>query len=179
FEFADEIKGGVVPNQYIPAVEKGVVEAMTEGVLAGYPVVDVRVALFFGSYHTVDSSEMAFKIAALNAFKLAMQEAHPILIEPIVELEVLTPKDYMGDIMGDLSSKRGKILGMGDTGRHEKVRALVPMAELYKYSTHLRSMTQGRAHHSFKFSHYEEVPRDQADKIIAEHKAEREAQHAH
>ena len=179
YQFVDEIKGGVVPNQYIPAVEKGVNEALLEGILAGYPVVDVKVTLFFGGFHTVDSSEMAFKIASINAFKLGMQEAHPILLEPIVELEVTTPKDYMGDIMGDLSSKRGKILGMEDTGRHEKVKALVPMAELYKYSTHLRSITQGRAHHTFRFSHYEEVPRDQADKLIEEHKKEREAQHAH
>jgi len=178
FEFADEIKGGVVPNQYIPAVEKGVVEAMTEGILAGYQVVDVRVALFFGGFHTVDSSEMAFKIAALNAFKNGMARAQPVLLEPIVELEVRTPKDYMGDIMGDLSSKRGKILGMEDTPRFQRIKALVPMAELYKYSTHLRSLTQGRAHHSFRFSHYEEVPRDQAERLISEHKAEKEAEQA-
>ncbi len=179
FQFSDEIKGGVVPNQYIPAVEKGVAEALHEGVLAGYPVVDVKVALFFGSYHTVDSSEMAFKLAAMNCFKEAALKAHPALLEPIVELEVITPKDYMGDIMGDLSSKRGKILGMEEQGKREKVKALVPMAELYKYSSHLRSMTQGRAQHLFKFSHYEEVPREQVDRIVAEHKAEKEAQHAH
>ncbi|MBI5837981.1 MAG: elongation factor G [Candidatus Eisenbacteria bacterium] len=179
FEFVDEIKGGVVPNQYIPAVEKGVVEALVEGPLAGYEVVDVRVALFFGGFHTVDSSEMAFKIAGLNAFRNGMLRAQPVLLEPIVELEVHTPKDYMGDIMGDLSSKRGKILGMEETGRHQRIKSLVPMGELYKYSSHLRSLTQGRAHHSFKFSHYEEVPRDQADRLVEEHRKEKEAEHAH
>lgn len=175
FEFVDEIVGGSVPRNYIPAVEKGIVEAMHEGVLAGYPVVDVRAALYDGSYHTVDSSEMAFKIAASMAFKEGAKEANPVLLEPIVEVEVRVPKDFVGAVTGDLSSKRGKILGMGEEGRYEVIRAHVPQAELYKYSTHLRSLTQGRASHRFKFAHYEEIPREFADKVVSQAKAEKEA----
>jgi elongation factor G len=175
FEFVDEIVGGSVPRNYIPAVEKGVIEAMHEGVLAGYQVVDVRVALYDGSYHTVDSSEMAFKIAGSMAFKEGAKEAGPILLEPIVEVEVRVPKDFVGAVTGDLSSKRGKILGMGEEGRYEVIRAQVPQAELYKYSTHLRSLTQGRASHRTKFSHYEEIPREFADKVVSQAKAEKEA----
>src|SRR6267143_2516517 len=175
FEFVDEIVGGSVPRNYIPAVEKGIVEAMHEGVLAGYPVVDVRAALYDGSYHTVDSSEMAFKIAGSLAFKEGAKEAGPILLEPIVEVEVRVPKDFVGAVTGDLSSKRGKILGMGEEGRYEVIRAHVPQAELYKYSTHLRSLTQGRASHRTKFSHYEEIPREFAEKVVTQAKAEKEA----
>jgi elongation factor G len=175
FEFVDEIVGGSVPRNYIPAVEKGIVEAMHEGVLAGYPVVDVRAALYDGSYHTVDSSEMAFKIAGSIAFKEGAREASPVLLEPIVEIEVRVPKEFVGAVTGDLSSKRGKILGMDSDTRHDLIRAHVPQAELYKYSTHLRSLTQGRASHRTKPSHYEEVPRELADKIIAQAKADREA----
>jgi len=175
FEFVDEIVGGSVPRNYIPAVEKGIIEAMHEGVLAGYPVVDVRAALYDGSYHSVDSSEMAFKIAGSIAFKEGAKEASPVLLEPIVEIEVRVPKDFVGAVTGDLSSKRGKILGMASEARYDLIRAHVPQAELYKYSTHLRSLTQGRASHRTKFSHYEEVPRELADRVIAQAKADKEA----
>ena len=175
FEFVDEVTGGSVPRNFIPAVEKGIIEAMHEGVLAGYPVVDVRAALYDGSYHTVDSSEMAFKIAGSMAFKEGAKEAGPVLLEPIVEVEVKVPKDFVGAVTGDLSSKRGKILGMGADTRYESIRAHVPQAELYKYSTHLRSLTQGRATFRIKFSHYEEIPRELADKVVAQAKAEKEA----
>ena len=175
FQFVDEIVGGSVPRNYIPAVEKGIVEAIHEGVLAGYPVVDFRATLYDGSYHSVDSSEMAFKIAGALAFRDACREASPVLLEPIVEIEVHAPKDYVGAVTGDLSSKRGKILGMAAETRYDIIRAHVPQAELYKYSTHLRSLTQGRASFSTKFAHYEEVPRELADKVIAQAKADKEA----
>ena len=175
FEFVDEIVGGSVPRNFIPAVEKGIIEAMHEGVLAGYQVVDVRAALYDGSYHSVDSSEMAFKIAGSMAFKEGAREAGPVLLEPIVEVEVRVPKDFVGAVTGDLSSKRGKILGMGSEGRYDVIRAHVPQAELYKYSTHLRSLTQGRASHHTKFAHYEEVPRELADRIVAQARADKEA----
>jgi elongation factor G len=171
FEFVDDVVGGVIPNKYIPAVEKGVVEAMQEGVLAGYLVVDVRVSVYYGGYHDVDSSDMAFKIAGLHAFRKGVLEARPILLEPIMRLEIQVPEDHMGDVMGDLSSRRGKILGMERSGRFQLVKALVPLPELYKYSTQLRSMTQGRAEHHMEFDHYEEVPKEQAEKIIEEAKA--------
>ena len=175
FEFVDEVVGGAVPRNFIPAVEKGIVEAMHEGILAGYPVVDFRAALYDGSYHSVDSSEMAFKIAGSIAFKEGTKEASPVLLEPIVEIEVRVPKDYVGAVTGDLSSKRGKILGMGAESRYDVIRAHVPQAEIYKYSTHLRSLTQGRASFRTKFSHYEEVPRELADKVIAQARADKEA----
>jgi elongation factor G len=175
FEFVDEIVGGAVPRNYIPAVEKGIVEAMHEGVLAGYQVVDLRAALYDGSYHTVDSSELAFKLAGQIAFREGIREASPVLLEPIVEVEVRVPKEFVGAVTGDLSSKRGKILGMASETRYDVIRAHVPQAELYKYSTHLRSLTQGRASHRTKFSHYEEVPRELADRIIAQARAEKEA----
>ncbi|MGE5175751.1 MAG: elongation factor G [Hyphomicrobiales bacterium] len=175
FEFVDEIVGGSVPRNFIPAVEKGIVEAMSEGVLAGYPVVDFRAALYDGSYHSVDSSEMAFKIAGALAFREGTREAAPVLLEPIVEIEVRVPKDFVGAVTGDLSSKRGKILGMGSEARYDVIRAHVPQAEIYKYSTHLRSLTQGRASFRTKFSHYEEVPRELAEKVIAQAKADKEA----
>ena len=167
--------GGSVPRNFIPAVEKGIVEALQDGVLAGYPMVDFRAALYDGSYHTVDSSEMAFKIAGAIAFKEGLKEAGPVLLEPIVEITVRVPKDFVGAVTGDLSSKRGKILGMGSEGRYDVIRAHVPQAELYKYATHLRSLTQGRASHRTKFSHYEEIPREIADRVIAQAKAEKEA----
>jgi elongation factor G len=167
FEFVDEIVGGVVPGKFIPAVEKGVVEAMKEGVLAGYPVVDVRVALHYGSYHDVDSSEMAFKIAGSQAFKKGFLEAKPILLEPIYTIEVKVPEDAMGDVMGDISGRRGKILGMDTVGHYQVIRAQVPAAELHKYATVLRSRTGGRGVFSANMSHYEEVPRDQVEKIVA------------
>jgi len=167
FEFLDEIVGGVVPGKFIPAVEKGVVESMKEGVLAGYPVVDVRVALHYGSYHDVDSSEMAFKIAGSMAFRKGFLEAKPVLLEPIYNIEIRVPDDAMGDVMGDISSRRGKIAGMDSAGRYQVIRATVPAAELHKYATILRSMTGGRGVYTATMSHYEEVPREQAEKIIA------------
>ena len=175
FKFEDEIKGGVVPNQYIPAVEKGVVAAMERGPLAGYPVVDVQAALFFGKHHDVDSSEMAFKIAAESCFHQVMLEANPVLLEPIEEIQVRVPEEFLGDVMGDLSSRRGKILGTEADGHHQVIRAMVPQAESYKYATNLRSLTQGRGVHSARFSHYEEVPRELADRVIAAIRAEKEA----
>lgn len=179
YEFANEIKGGVIPGQYIPAVEKGVISGMERGPLAGYPVVDVRTAVFFGKYHDVDSSEMAFKIAAESCFHQVVLKANPILLEPYQDLVVRVPEEFLGDVMGDLSSRRGKILGTEADGHYQVIKAKVPMAELYKYSTHLRSITQGRGMHSAKYSHYEEVPRELAEKVIATAKAEREANAAH
>ncbi len=175
FRFLDEVKGGVVPNQYIPAVEKGVVAGMERGPLAGYPVVDISAALFFGKYHDVDSSEMAFKIAAETCFHQVMLEARPVLLEPIDQIEVRVPEEYLGDVMGDLSSRRGKILGTESDGHYQVIRALAPAAEIYKYATHLRSLTQGRGMHSAQFFHYEEVPREIAEKAIAAARAEKEA----
>jgi elongation factor G len=174
FKFLDEVVGGVVPNKFIPAVEKGVRETMTEGVIAGCPVVDVAVALYYGSYHAVDSSEMAFKLAATKAFKEGFEQAHPVLLEPILEVEIMVPDEYMGDVMGDISSKRGKILGMESVGKRKRLRAQVPQAEMYRYSTTLRSLTQGRAWHAEKFSHYEEVTPDVQEKVVAEAAKHRE-----
>jgi elongation factor G len=177
FEFVDGVVGGVVPHKFIPAVEKGVVATMEMGVIAGYPMVDVKATIYDGSYHTVDSSEQAFKTAGSLAFKAAVEKANPVLLEPIVNLQVKVPDEYMGDVMGDLSGRRGKISGTENHGRFAVINAQVPMAELYKYSTHLRSMTQGRGSHTREFSHYEEVPREIAEKIIAEHKAQVAAEH--
>jgi elongation factor G len=177
FEFVDGVVGGVVPNKFIPAVEKGVVATMEMGVIAGYPMVDVKATIFDGSYHTVDSSEQAFKTAGSLAFKAAVEKANPVLLEPIVVLKVKVPEEYMGDVMGDLSGRRGKIQGTENTGRFAVISAQVPMAELYKYSTQLRSMTQGRGSHTRELSHYEEVPREIAEKIIADHKAQVAAEH--
>jgi elongation factor G len=156
-------------------VEKGVVAGMERGPLAGYPVVDIQVALFFGKHHDVDSSEMAFKIAAENCFHQAMLKANPVLLEPIDEVQVRVPEEFLGDVMGDMSSKRGKILGTEADGHYQVVRALVPEAETYKYATHLRSITQGRGMHTARLSHYEEVPRELADRVIAAARAEKEA----
>jgi elongation factor G len=170
FEFEDKIFGGAVPKNYIPAVEKGVRETMEKGVLAGYPVVNVKVTLFDGSYHSVDSSEMAFKIAASMAFKKGFMMAKPILLEPIMHVEVKVPEEFMGDVIGDLNKKRGKILGMEPDGNNQIVKALAPQSELAKYAIDLRSMTQGRADFEMYFDHYEEVPGHLADAIIAEAK---------
>jgi elongation factor G len=167
FEFVDEVVGGVVPGKYIPAVEKGVREAMKEGVLAGYTVMDVKVAIYYGSYHAVDSSDNAFKVAGSLGFKAAVLKAKPVILEPIMNVEVLVPGDFMGDVMGDLSSRRGKIQGMEQEGASQKIKAQVPLAELHRYSTSLRSMTQGRGVHHQEFSHYEEVPHEVAQKLIA------------
>ncbi|MEW5700652.1 MAG: elongation factor G [Candidatus Zixiibacteriota bacterium] len=175
FEFVDEITGGVIPSKFIPSVEKGVVEAMLEGGLSGHPVVDVRVAVYYGSYHDVDSSDMAFKIAGLMAFREGFLKCHPVMLEPIYEIEIRVPDDFTGDVMGDMSSRRGRILGMEPMNKWQRIRAQAPLAELYKYSTILRSLTQGRGTHARKFSHYEEVPREIAAKVIEDAKAAKKA----
>jgi len=167
FEFIDSIKGGTVPREYIPAVEKGLKEALNNGVLAGFPVVDVKVTLFDGSYHDVDSSELAFKLAAILAFKDGMRKASPVLLEPMMAVEVETPEDYMGDVMGDLNRRRGIIQGMEDAAGVKLVKAEVPLAEMFGYSTDLRSMSQGRATYSMEFKHYTEAPKSVAEAIIA------------
>jgi len=167
FLFEDKIVGGVIPREFIRPVEAGIKEALETGVLAGYPVVDVKVSLVFGSYHDVDSSEMAFKIAGSMAFKEAARAAHPVLLEPIMEVEVVTPADFLGDVIGDLSSRRGKIGGMTQRGDAQVVAGEVPLAEMFGYSTQLRSMTQGRAVYSMQFDHYAEVPKLVAEQIIA------------
>ena len=169
FEFVDAIKGGVVPREYIPAVEKGVEDTLKAGVLAGYPVVDVKVTLHFGSYHEVDSNENAFKMAASMAFKDGMRKANPVLLEPIMKVEVETPEEKMGDVMGDLSSRRGVIQGMDDLpGGGKAIRCEVPLSEMFGYSTSLRSLTQGRATYVMEFDHYAEAPRNVAEAIIEE-----------
>ncbi|MEW6351977.1 MAG: elongation factor G [Thermodesulfobacteriota bacterium] len=166
FEFQDKIVGGVIPRQYIPAVEKGVVEAMANGAVAGFPVVDVRVTVFDGKYHDVDSSEQAFKIAASKGFKKGVLQANPILLEPIMNMEVTVPEECMGDVMGDLNSRRGRISGMEAKGATQVIKAQVPMAEVLKYASDLTSMTSGRGLFTMEFSHYEEVPSSIADKIL-------------
>ena len=169
FEFVDAIKGGSIPREYIPAVEKGIKEATENGTLAGYPVVDVKVTLFDGSYHDVDSSEIAFKIAGSMAFKQAARKAHPVLLEPIMSVEVVVPEDFMGDVIGDLSSRRGKVLGMDTRPAAQAIDARVPLAQMFGYATDLRSMTQGRATYTMQFSHYEPVPAAVAEGIIAKY----------
>ncbi|MBU9820545.1 elongation factor G [Rahnella sp. BCC 1045] len=169
FEFVDATKGGVVPRDYIPAVEKGVTEALNNGILAGYPVVDVKVTLTFGSYHEVDSSEMAFKMAAIFGFKEAAKRADPVILEPMMKVEVETPEEYAGGVMGDLSSRRGTVQGMEEIagGGGKIIKAEVPLSEMFGYSTVLRSMSQGRATYSMEFNHYAEAPRNVAENIIA------------
>lgn len=174
YEYVDRIVGGVIPRQYIPAVDKGIQESAERGILAGFPCIDFRASVYDGSYHTVDSSEMAFKIAGSLAFKKAMEQANPILLEPIMELEVITPDEFMGDIMGDLNSRRGRVLGMDNRGKNQVVRALVPMAEIQTYAPDLRSMTGGRGVFNMKFSHYEEVPAQIAQKVIEAIKSQQE-----
>jgi elongation factor G len=168
FQFGDRIVGGVVPKQYIPAVEKGLREAMAEGVLAGYPVVDLQATLVDGSYHTVDSSEMAFKVAASQALKKAFEQGSPTLLEPILEVEVVVPDEYMGDVMGQITAKRGQVLGMDSVEGMQHLRAQVPQAEMFHYATELRSITQGRGRFGWKLDHYAEVPHNIADKVVAE-----------
>lgn len=174
FHFYDKIVGGVIPRQYIPAVEKGIVEALNEGTLAGYPVVDFKVDLVDGSFHPVDSSEMAFKIAGSMAFKKAMAEAKPTILEPVMEMEITVPDEYMGDIIGDLNSRRGRVLGMESRGNKQIVKAHVPQSEVLKYAPDLRSMTAGRGMFTMKFSHYEEVPGPLQEKIVEAAKKEQE-----
>ncbi len=165
-EFADEVKGGVIPREYIPAIEKGFKEALDKGVIAGYPMVDIKCAVYDGSYHEVDSNEAAFKMAAIMAFKNACRNAHPVLLEPVMKVEVTTPEEYMGSVIGDLNAKRGQIDHMSDRGKLKVVDAKVPLAEMFGYATQLRSMSQGRANYSMEFLHYSEVPRNVAEQII-------------
>jgi elongation factor G len=167
FEFIDKISGGSIPREYIPAVGKGAEEAMANGVVAGFPMVDVRVTVVDGSYHDVDSNEMAFKVAGSMGFRAGCAQAKPVLLEPMMEVEVTTPEDYMGDVVGDLNRRRGKIMGMGDRGMVKEIKAEVPLSEMFGYSTALRSMSQGRATYSMQFKHYEEVPKNIALEIVA------------
>jgi len=177
FEFVNAIVGGVVPGRFIPAVEKGILETMEKGVISGNKVVDVKVTLFDGTFHNVDSDEMSFKIAASQCFKKGFLDCKPILLEPIYTVEVTVPEEYMGDVMGDISSRRGKILGMDSDGHFQVIKGQVPLAELYKYSSNLRSLTQGRGGYKRDFSHYEEVPKEVEQKIIAEYNKAREEGH--
>jgi elongation factor G len=179
FEFVDDVFGGAVPRNFIPSVEKGVRDCMKKGIVAGYPVVDLKVTLYDGSYHDVDSSDMAFQIAASMGLQKVFVDAHPILLEPIMNVEVTTPADHAGDVIGDLNSRRGRIVGMEPAGETAAVRASVPMAEMLTYESSLRSMTGGRGGYSMEFSHYEEVPSFLADKVIKEAKAEKEKAEKH
>ncbi len=174
FEFVDKVVGGVVPKSYIPAVEKGLKEALPKGYIAGFPMVDVQASLVFGSYHDVDSSEMAFKIAASMAFKEAMKNASPILLEPIMNVEVVVPDDHLGDVMGDFNSRRGRIMGIDARGRLQVVKAQAPLAEMFRYAIILRSMTSGRGNFTMSYDHYEEVPAEISKKIIDQRKTELE-----
>lgn len=178
FEFVDQIVGGVVPKNYIPAVEKGVREAMEQGILAGFPVVDVRVTLYDGSHHPVDSSDMAFKIAGSMGFKNAAQQANPTILEPIMKVEITVPEKYMGDVMGQVSAKRGRILGTEMKGKYEVIKALIPLAELLHYATELRSITHGEGSFTMEFSHYDELPQELQAKIIEAHKKEKEEENS-
>jgi elongation factor G len=168
YEFVDKITGGVIPREYIPAVDAGIQQAMEGGVIAGYPLVDIRVILTYGSYHDVDSSEMAFKIAGSMAFKNAMQRAKPILLEPVMAVEVVTPDEYLGDVMGDLNSRRGRVEGLEPRGNAQAIRAKVPLATMFGYATDVRSNTQGRATFTMQFDRYEEVPQSIAGEIVAD-----------
>ncbi|MCB1318153.1 MAG: elongation factor G, partial [Leptospiraceae bacterium] len=167
YEFVNSIVGGVIPREYIPAIDKGCQECMQNGVIAGYPVVDVRVEVYDGSYHDVDSSEMAFKVAASMAFKDGCKKAKPVLLEPVMDVEVVTPEDYMGDVVGDLNRRRGRIGSMEQRGNARVVRAEVPLAEMFGYATDLRSFTQGRAAYTMQFKHYEEVPNSIANELVS------------
>jgi elongation factor G len=167
YEFEDDTKGGSIPKEFIPAVEKGVKASLTRGIQAGYPVVDIKVTVYDGSYHEVDSSEMAFKMAGSMAFQAACKKANPIIMEPMMKVEVTTPESYMGDVIGDLNSKRGQIQEMFDRGQIKVIKAIVPLASMFGYATTLRSISQGRANYSMEFGHYAEVPRNVAETIIA------------
>ena len=172
FVFKNKIVGGSVPREYVPAVEKGIAEALNTGVLAGYPVVDVEVELIDGSYHEVDSSEMAFKVAGSMAFKEGAKKAKPVIMEPIMNVEVVTPESYMGDVIGDLNSRRGKIQQMDQRGNAQVIKSTVPLSEMFGYATDLRSKTQGRATYTMQFAHYEEVPKAISEGIIAKAKGD-------
>ncbi|MDX1396726.1 MAG: elongation factor G, partial [Gemmatimonadota bacterium] len=173
--FVDSIKGGVIPTKFVPAVDKGIRDASTKGVLAGYPLVDFEAEVYDGSHHSVDSSDIAFQVAGSLAFQKVALEAGPVLLEPIMEIEVETPEDYMGEVMGDLNQRRGRVLGMESRGSRQVVKAMVPQAELYMYSAALRSLTHGKAFHRRKFSGYERTPPHVAEQVIAEAKREQEA----
>jgi elongation factor G len=173
FEFANTVFGGAIPKNYIPAVEKGIIEAAAKGFLAGYPMVDFRVEVYDGSYHDVDSSELSFKLAARKAFRNAMQAARPALLEPIMNVEIQAPVEFAGELMGDLNSRRGRISGMDSSGGTQQIRAHVPMSEMLSYLSDLTAMTQGRASFTMEFDHYDYVPGLQADKIIAAARAAR------
>jgi len=166
YEFVDKIVGGKIPKEYIPAVDLGIQEAMESGVLAGYPVVDIRIELVDGSYHDVDSSELAFKVAGSMAFKEAMKRGKPKLLEPVMAVEVITPEDYLGDVMGNLNSRRGRVESLEPVGNAQVIRAIVPLAEMFGYATDLRSMTQGRAEFTMQFERYEEVPQSIAAELV-------------
>ncbi len=174
FEFKNGVVGGAIPSKYIPSVEKGILEALESGILGGHKTVDFRATLYDGTFHAVDSSDIAFKIAASMAFKKGIKESKPILLEPIMNVEVVVPDEMMGDVIGDLNSRRGKIQGMDSSGRLQRIKATVPQAEMYKYSTQLRSITQGRGSFTQNFSNYEEVPKEIAEKIIQEHQESKE-----
>ncbi len=174
FIFEENVFGGSVPRNYFPAVEKGLIEAMEEGVLAGYPVTNLKATLYDGSYHSVDSSEMAFKLAARLAFRKGVEMAKPVLLEPIMNVEIEVPEAYMGDIIGDLNSKRGRVMGMEPAGKKQVIKAQVPQGEMARYTIDLKSMTQGRGKFRMEFSHYEEVPAQNAEKIIEKARQERE-----
>ncbi|MCL2495992.1 MAG: elongation factor G [Clostridiales bacterium] len=176
FTFEEKIFGGAVPKQYIPAVEKGMRESLAEGILAGFPVTNVKVTLVDGSYHDVDSSEMAFKIAANLAFKRACEQAKPVLLEPVMDVDILVPDQYMGDIMGDMNTKRGRIMGMEKHGNRQMIHAQAPLSEMHRYAIDLKSITQGRGKFTMKFAKYEEVPGNIADKVIAQAKADKQAE---
>jgi elongation factor G len=174
YVFVDEIVGGSIPRQYIPAVDRGIQEAAVRGIIAGFPLVDFRVEVFDGSYHTVDSNEMSFKMAGIQAFKAVATKCKPVLLEPLDEIEIHTPDDYMGDVLGDLSSRRGHILGTEPGDGETIIRAVVPQAELHSYASSIQSMTQGRATFHRQFKGYEEAPTEVAQKVIDEHAKERE-----
>jgi len=174
FEFEEALTGMNVPRNFVPAVEKGIVEAMQSGVLAGYPVVDVKVRFYDGKSHEVDSSDMAFKIASIMCFKKGIREANPVLLEPIMKMEITVPEDSVGDVMGDLNGRRGRIMGVEAKGKNQVIKAMVPMAEVLQYAPALRSMTGGRGSFTMEFSHYEEVPPHISERIIAEAQKERE-----
>ena len=167
YEFENNIVGGVVPKEYIGSVDKGIQESLETGVVAGYPVVDVKVTLFDGSYHEVDSSEMAFKVAGSMAFKNAATIANPVLLEPMMKVEVVTPEEYMGDIIGDLNSRRGQVGAMDNRGNARVISAMVPLANMFGYVNNLRSMSQGRATYTMTFDHYDQVPQAVADEVVA------------
>ena len=177
FEYSSEVFGGAISGVYLPSIEKGVRQVLDQGVVAGYPVVDIKAVVFDGKEHPVDSKDIAFQTAGREAFRLAVQQAEPVILEPIYRISVTVPEEYMGDVMGDFNTRRGRVQGMEQRGNRSIVRALVPLAEIMRYGTDLRSMTQGRGTYSLEFDHYDAVPKHLADGIIAQHKVE-ESEHA-